>query len=361
MTQRKVATPMKVITTNFREVYCGIDFHKNTSTLCAKTKDGTVVEKTTIKTSLLVKYLASRKIWKIGIEATGGVNHVVDEIKKLGHTVTIINSNKFRGIGIGGKKTDNRDAEALCDVLRLDYAPAVFHRSLYARQIKSLLTTREHLVKARVDGMNHVRGTLREYGVTMPASAETFYKEAKEKIETLENGLIRSSLLLIFENIIKFKKQEEFVESQALELTKNDERVKRLQTVPGIGPMIAMTMVAVIDVIGRFPNAKEFASYLGLVPSIHGSADITMMGSITRSGCEMLRRYLIHGARSWMRYSPDKDSNRRWAENIKERRGMNKATVALAHRMARISFAILRDGTVYKNSKKKSRETKVAA
>lgn len=352
---------MKIVTKNLEEVYCGIDFHKNTSTLCAKTKTGTVVDKATIKTSLLVKYLASRKTWKIGIEATGGVNHVVEEIKKLGHTVTIINSNKFRGIGIGGKKTDNRDAEALCDVLRLDYAPAVFHRSLYARQIKSLLTTREHLVQARVDGMNHVRGTLREYGITIPAGAENFYKQAKGKIETLENGLVRNSLSPIFENIMKFKEQEEFVESQAKEIVKNDERVKRLQTVPGIGPITAMMMVAVIDVIGRFPNAKEFASYLGLVPSVHGSAEITMMGAITRSGCEMLRRYLVHGARAWMRYSPDKDSNRLWAEKVKERRGMNKATVALAHRMARISFAILRDETVYKNSKKKNLETSIAA
>ena len=66
------------------------------------------------------------------------------------------------------------------------------------------------------------------------------------------------------------KEQEEIVESQTKEIVKNDERVKRLQTVPGIGPINAMMVVAVIDVIGRFPNAKEFASYLGLVPSVHG-------------------------------------------------------------------------------------------
>jgi transposase len=349
---------MQIISKNLEEVYCGIDFHKKTSTLRAKTKTGVVIEKATIQTSLLVRFLASRKAWKIGIEATGGVNHVVEQIKKLGHEVTIINSNKFRGIGIGGKKTDDRDAEALCDVLRLNYAPAVFHRSLYARQVKSLLTTREHLVQARVDAMNHVRGTLREYGVTMPAGAEVFYKQAKEKIETLENGYLKGSLLLVFENIIKLKEQEGFVENQVLDVAKDDERVKRLQTIPGIGPITALMMVAVIDVIGRFPNAKDFSSYLGLVPSVHSSSDIRMMGSITRSGCEMLRRYLVHGARAWMRYSPDKDSNRLWAEKVKERRGMNKATVALAHRMARIAFAILRDETVYKNSKKKNLVTK---
>ena len=71
------------------------------------------------------------------------------------------------------------------------------------------------------------------------------------------------------------------------------------------------------------------------------------------SGSEILRRYLIHGARAWMKYAPEGDSNRSWAEKVKERRGMNKATVALAHRMARIIFAILRDGTTYTGKPKK--------
>ena len=353
---------MKLITTKKEDVYCGIDFHKVTSTLCTKDRDGNLVEPiTTIKTAMLVRHLSNKKGWLIGIEATGGVNHVVAELKKYDHKVIIINSNKFRGIGIGGKKTDTRDATALCDVLRVGFAPEVYHRCLYARQIKSLLTTREHLVQARVDGMNHIRGTLREYGITMPAGAEKFYGIAREKIEELENGLIRNSLLLVFENILKFREQEKSVEEGAKLLTVNDERVKRLMTIPGVGILTSLMMIGVIDDISRFTSAKEFASYLGLVPSVHASANMRMMGSITRSGCEMLRRYLIHGARSWMRYSPKSDSNRIWAERVKERRGMNKATVALAHRMARISFAILRDESVYKNSKKKPSSTALAA
>lgn len=344
---------MGINTRKIEEVYCGVDFHKVTSTLCTKYRDGTLIEAVTIRTADLVMRLSNRKNLKIAIEATGGVNHVVDNLKKCGHEVVIINSNKFRGIGIGGKKTDERDAEALCDVLRLNFAPSVFHRDLYSRQIKSLLTTREHLVQARVDGMNHVRGTLREYGITMNAGAEVFYKAARSKIESLENAFIRDSLIAVFENIMQLKEQEKYVESRAKELTKNDERAKRLQTIPGVGLMTSLMMIAVIGDVKRFPNAREFASYLGLVPSVHASASTTMMGSITRSGCEMLRRYLVHGARAWMRYSPKEDSNRIWAEKVKERRGMNKATVALAHRMARICFAVLRDESVYKNSKKK--------
>ena len=121
----------KVIAGKGLEVYCGIDFHKNTSTLCTKYQDGKLVEPiTTIRTALLVQYLSNRKHWRVGMEATGGVNHVVEKLKAGEQRVVIINSNKFRGIGIGGKKTDTRDAEALCDALRLNFVPEVYHRSV---------------------------------------------------------------------------------------------------------------------------------------------------------------------------------------------------------------------------------------
>jgi len=100
---------------------------------------------------------------------------------------------------------------------------------------------------------------------------------------------------------------------------------------------------------------------VGLVPRVSASAEKRMMGSITRSGSEILRRCLIHGARSWMRYAPKKDKNRIWAEHVKDRRGMNKATVALAHRMARIAFAILRDTSTYKATVKKEHKPELKA
>lgn len=123
--------------------------------------------------------------------------------------------------------------------------------------------------------------------------------------------------------------------------------------------MVASMALCVVDDIGRFKNANHFASYIGLVPKVHASAETRMMGHITRSGSEILRRYLIHGAGAWMRYSPEGDPNREWAEKVKERRGMNKATVALAHRMARIIFAVLRDETEYTGKRKKKQQRKV--
>lgn len=340
-----------------QKVYCGIDFHKVTSTLCALYQDGREAEKlTTVKTSLLVQYLSNKKDWVIGIEVSGGTNDMAERLKACGHEVVLINSNQFRGIGIGGKKTDERDAFALAQALRLGFIPEVHLRTKRSREIKSLLTSREHLVQARVDAINHIRGTLREYGITIAAGVENFYTDAFSKISELRNEQIKRALLLIFERVKLLKLEEKQIEDDLVQFTENDEKVKKLQSIPGVGLMTSLMMLAVVDDVTRFKNSKLFASYLGLVPRVSASANTRMMGSITRSGSEMLRRYLIHGARAWMRYAPKEDVNRIWAERLKERRGMNKATVALAHRMARICFAVMRDGTVYQPRLKKSEQ-----
>lgn len=340
---------MKQIANSAKKVYCGIDFHKVTSTLCALTQDGREVEPlVTIQTKRLVQYLSNRKDWVIGIEVTGGANDMATKLKDSGHEVVLINSNQFRGIGVGGKKTDQRDSVALANALRLGFVPEVHLRSQRSREIKSLLTSREHLVQARVDSINHIRGTLREYGITIPAGVEHFYAEGFNKIQELSNEQIKRTLLLIFERVRSLKAEEQQIEADLMILTKDDERVQKLQSIPGVGPITALMMLAVVDDISRFKNSKLFAAYLGLVPRVSASANVRMMGSITRSGSEMLRRYLIHGARAWMRYAPKNDANRIWAERLKERRGMNKAVVALAHRMARISYAVMRDNVQYK-------------
>ena len=97
---------MDRISQKSEKIYCGIDFHKNESVLYAITANGQKVEKLKVKSDRLVQYLSNKKDWVLGIEISGGVNQKVMELRASGHEVKLINSNKFRGIGIGGKKTD---------------------------------------------------------------------------------------------------------------------------------------------------------------------------------------------------------------------------------------------------------------
>lgn len=311
---------------------------------------GEQVELTTVRTTNLVKYLSNKNNLLIGIEASGGTNAMVQKLKDSGHVVKIINPNKFKAIGIGGKKTDKRDAKAIAEALRLNYVPEVYHKTQYARKIKSLLVSREQVVRTRVNLINHVRGILREYGITMPQGKDNFFKHVYNCLEELDCAFIGETLGFLIEKAQELMVQESEIEKLLESFSKEDERVKQLQTMPGIGLMSAMALIAVVDDIGRFESSKHFASYLGLVPREYSSGDKRRMGSITRSGSEILRRYLIHGARAVLLHTQHrntKDPNRIWAFNLKQRVGMNKATVALAHRMSRMAFAMLKDKTNY--------------
>lgn len=337
------------------EIYVGIDFHKNNSVLYTTDQKGEIFEGfarlKTIQTKGLIGYFSNMAPCNIAIEATGGVNPYVAELKELGHSVHIINPSKFRGIGVSGKKTDERDAKALNTFLRLNPNSdcEVHLRSLSSRKAKSLLVSRELAVNSRVSITNHIRGSLREFTITIPVGAEKFWKEAAAAIEKVQDPFIKQTLRGLYEQAKSLKKEEEEITKRIEFLSQNNEQVKRLRTLPGVGLLTAMAMLAVIDDVSRFDDASKFSSYIGLVPRVSASANTRMMGSITKSGNEILRRYLIHGARAWLKKKTSgcNDPVRKWALEVEQRRGTNKATVALARKMSCICYAMLRDGRDY--------------
>jgi transposase len=335
------AAPMSLI-------FCGIDFHKNTSTICYIFPDGKEEIKT-VRTSNLIAELSNKPLMKVAVEATGGSNHLAEQIMALGHDLVLIDTVKFKAIGIGGKKTDEKDAKALAHILKVDYVPKVFVKSLGARRLKSLLVTRELCVTDRVQVTNHIRGILREYGLTMPQGVDEFNANVSQRIAELNFPFLEDNLRFHLRKSVELKSREKEIDNQIALLISDDPRSSILQSVPGVGPMCAAAFIAVIDDITRFKNSKELASYVGLVPRETSSGGKRRLGSITQAGSEMLRRYFIHGARSVLMHTNDKSKEplRVWALKIKKKSGMNKATVALAHRMMRVCFCLIKENRKY--------------
>jgi len=330
-------------------LFCGIDFHKNFCTICLLSSDGKFKETSNKEPETVIKYLANKKIELITIEASTGVHDFVSKLKSCGHKVKIINPSRFRSVGVGGKKTDKKDAELLAEFAKLDLTPAVHHKSLKARELKSLLVMRDFIIGSRVGLSNHIRGILREFGVCIPTGRENFCEGGLEAINKIENGFIRNTLLDMFNQFKAALEEEKSIDEKLLQVGDKEEK-ERYKTIPGVGNIVALSFMAVVDDVTRFKNSKHFASYVGLVPREDSSGGKQRMGSITRSGSEMLRRNLIHGARSILKHNLKKnelDSNILWAHRLKERIGMNKATVALAHRMARILYVIAYNKTSY--------------
>lgn len=342
--------------------YCGLDFHKNFTQICIMSEKGHILAEERIKTSLLITYMANKK-YIIGIEASGGVFDIAQKLEDLNHVVRIINPSQFKAIGIGGKKTDKNDAKAIATALRMDCIPEVRKKNLYSRKMKSLLKSRDFVVKTRTGFICHIRAMLREYGLVMPAGVTNFYEQVVDKINLIECAHLRKSLFILLDQATQLSDQMEDIEKEISMMSKDDDRIKRLQTVPGVGILTAVAFVATIEDARYFDNADKLSSYLGLVPREFSSGDKQRFGGITKAGPEILRRYLIHGARAYMRYvnRDNKDKTRRWAARLKDKSGMNKAVVAVAHKKAKICYAILRDGTVYneKSSSSKNRKKEI--
>jgi len=342
-------------------LYCGMDFHKKDTELCVMDGEGTILEQVRVPSAKLVQFLSNRKEYHIGIESSGGVMDMATRLEEVGHKVTVINPSQFQGIGITGKKNDKNDAKALATALRLGFVPEVYKKTLYARQVKSLLVSRDLVVRLRISVTNHIRGILREYGVVMSAGAESFWKESSQKVEKLECPIMKDVLKGLLTEATNLKDQEVSIEESLKQLTINDERIERLQTVPGVGMVTAAAYVATIDDVTRFADARKVGSYLGLTPRENSSGNKVRFGSITKCGPELVRRYLIHGARAVFRYKETpKNKIRMWASKVEKRAGANKAVVAVAHKNARIMYSMLMNGTNFGEMKKAQKEEKIA-
>lgn len=343
-------------------IYLGIDYHKNTSTLCFKDQQGLKKKTITVPTESLSDALVEYKNLEIAIETTGGSNHMAMVLKSLGHNVFLVNTNKAKLIGANSQKTDDKDAEVLTDLLRSNFLPKVHLKSLVCREVKSILVQREYVVQSRVGMICHIRGILREYGITIATGVQFFYQEAGQAISKVSNEVIRENLEILLNQCLALKTEELRIDKSIISFVKKNhvefyKKAEKLEKIPGIGWTTALLMVSVIDNADRFPDAQKFGAYLGLIPGQFSSGDKVRMGYITRSGCEMLRRYLIHGARSLLlcaRNKKQKSDLESWALRLAKKKGMNKGTVAAAHKLARVCFAIVRDGDEFMKNFKTS-------
>ncbi len=354
-------TNTKIVTED-QTIYLGIDYHKNTSTLCFKDQQGKTSRNQTVKTSDLSEVLKCYSNLEIAIETTGGSNHMAEVLRVLGHQVYLVNTNKAKAVGMNGQKTDDKDAEVLTDLLRSNFLPKVHLKSLVCREIKSILVQREFVVQSRVSMICHIRGILREYGITIEAGVKFFYLNAGQSIARLENKLIQKNLEILLSQCLALKSEELRIDQEIIEYVKTNNpeifaKAERIEKIPGIGWTTALLMVSIIDDAKRFSDAHKFGAYLGLIPGQFSSGDQVRMGRITRSGCEMLRRYLIHGARAVLKYAKMKKSKNdieAWSMRLVNKKGMNKATVAVAHKLARVYFALVRDEKDFVRDYKKS-------
>jgi len=249
-------------------------------------------------------------------------------------------------------KNDAADAEAICEAVSRSHMRFVPIKTVVQQDMQAEHRVRQLLVKQRTSLVNQLRGLLSEYGIPIPQGIGSVRRRLPEILEDTENGLSPSvcALFTRLRDQIQVLDEQIAQSDQAIKrAVQTDERCQRLMSMAGIGPLIATALVAAIGNGQTFKNGRQVAAWLGLVPRQHSSGGKSRLLGISKRGDRYLRTLLIHGARAVIYRVKDATSSRAlWLKQLIERRGVNRATVALANKMARIAWAMLARGEVYR-------------
>jgi transposase len=332
--------------------YVGIDLHKKESQICSiLSQDGQLSEcRIRTEPQRFAEVLGGRPRARILLEASTESEWVARCLEGLGHEVVVADPNfaPMYATRTRKVKTDRRDARALAEACLLGAYRAAHRLSDAQRHVRARLTVRDTLVRTRTRYISLTRALLRQHGWLVPSgSAEGFPR----RVMALPlPGRLRSEVAPLLAMMRHLQQPLAYSDERITAVTQTDERVRRLQSVPNVGPVTAAAFVAALDDAARFRRAHEIEAYLGLVPRELSSGETQRRGRITKAGSSRVRWLLIQAAVSMLRLrDPRTAALREWAGRIAARRGKGIAVVALARRLAGILFALLRDGTVYES------------
>lgn len=324
----------------------GVDLAKDRFELAIADETGRVIERQRLTRSRFARFFVNRPACVIFMEACGSAHYWARTLQGQGHQVELLPAQYVRA-WVQRNKTDAADAAALIEAGKCAQVPRVPIKSVEQQQIQQLHRLREQLKRSRTARMNGLRGLMREFGVSIPVGLVRGVREMREAIA--QGGLPERLCPFIADSLREIEQlslRMQGLERQLEQHGREDLTIAQLQRIPGIGPLGASALRIAIGDIQRFRSGRHLASWLGLTAREHSSAERRRLGGISKRGDVYLRTLLVHGARSALlaahrahAQGRPLDRLRRWALQTEARCGRNKATVALANKIARIVWA----------------------
>jgi transposase len=327
-------------------VYGAIDLHMRYSQIRVIDESGAVVREQRIVTdrTRFVTAFAGLGAVRILVETGTESEWVAQTLEAAGHAVVVVDPNFAPMYGDLRRqvKTDRRDVAALAEANRRGWYRAAHRTSAAQRATRQVLRTRRQLVQMRSGAAAVVRSLLKQDGYRLPACAP---ERIPARLATLELPSALRATLAPLSRVLETVSEEIDTLDAALQTrAASDPIVQALQTVPGVGLVVALTFRAQIDQIERFRHAGQVSAALGLVPREESSGQRRQRGHITKAGPTELRGLLVQAAWACWR-SKTSGTLHAWAEHLAARRGRRIAVVALARRLSRILYAIWRDAS----------------
>jgi transposase len=327
----------------------GLDLAKLVFQVHCVDASGQLVVAKALKRKALLAFFRTLPPCLVGLEACGSAHHWARELIKLGHDARIMPPAYVKPY-VRRQKNDAADAAAICEAVTRPSMRFVGVRTLENQALLMRHKTREMLVSQRTQLLNGLRGHLNEIGV-IAAPGPRYARQLADRIEAADEEIPPAVCEALAPLVMQLRNLDEAIarlDRTIARLAQQDETARRLMTLPGVGPITASAMVASVQDVSGFSGPREFAAFLGLAPRQNSSGGKQRLGRISKMGNRYLRKLLVVGAHAVLYHrKPHTDALRMWAKKLIEKKPFKLVAVALANKMARIAFAILRAGTSY--------------
>ena len=329
----------------------GVDIAKNVFQLHGVNCNGRVVLKRRVMRDQLLEVLAQIDRCTVVVEACTGAFYWARKFEALGHQVKVISPQYVKPF-VRRQKNDGNDAEAICTAARQPHIPFVPKKTVEQQDIQALHRARQRMVNHRTAVVSQIRGLLLDRGFAIAKSITRTRRLVPDILANFDNELTpmaRDASAELHDLFRDLDRRIASFDKKIEQVFRNSETCQRIAKIKGVGPKTATAIVAAIGDGAEFKNGRHFAAWVGLVPRQFSSGDRKVLMGISKRGNQHLRSLLVHGARAVVRTAPNKtDRNNQWVNQLRERRGFNRATVAVANKNTRIIWAVLRTGEPYR-------------
>ena len=301
--------------------------------------DGTPLFNRKLRRAEVLRFFERLPPCLVGMEACSSAHHWAREISAFGHDVRLLPPQYVKPFVKRGK-TDAADAEAIAEAVTRKTMRFVPVKTAEQQAAVMVLRTRALLVRQRTQAINALRAHMGELGIIAPtgiANVKALAPIIRDEEDTRLPPAARFALTEIINQIEMLATQIDKLEREIVIQAKQDDEMRRLATIPGVGAIIAMAVKAFVPDPAGFKSARHFAAWIGLTPKAHSSGGKERLGRISKMGNPVLR-HVQYRDRVWP-----------WLKNMLTRRPFKVVAVALANKIARMIWALLTRGGVYRD------------